>query len=221
MLISVISLLFSGCLFTYDPPQKGIEVFNNTDSIWYVAYSFSDSLIDNYPFVLFEDVNINSNEEHIYKHNYKKHKQSPCYRLNAYSYGCIGIPGQETLLQRCDNNMLRLFFITVKCFLDYAFSYKNIENLSSVNYIQTEFAVHKRKMQKLIKQLSAIKKCEIFDRFGPYSTFVIEYVYKGNYYLLIAREPDEWGPICEVDKQLEKNCPRKRGLKILKWLSKY
>jgi len=110
---------------------------------------------------------------------------------------------------------------TVKCFLDYAFSYKNIENLNSVNYIQTEFVVHKRKMQKLIKQLSAIKKCEIFDRFGPYSTFVIEYVYKEKYYLLIAREPDEWGPICDVDKQIEKNCPKKSGVKILKWLNNY
>ena len=108
---SVVSLLFSGCLFTYDPPQKGISVFNNTDSIWYVAYSFSDSLTNNYPLVLFEDVSIAFNEEHLYKHNYKKHKQAPCYRLNAYSYGCIGISGQETLLQRCDNNMLRLFFI--------------------------------------------------------------------------------------------------------------
>jgi len=106
-------LLLNRCIFFPGiGPQQGIEVFNNTDSILYVAYSFSDSLGNGNPLVLFEDVNIDSNEVHAYKHNYKKHKQSPCYRLDAYSYGGIGIPGRESLLLSCDANKLRLFFIS-------------------------------------------------------------------------------------------------------------
>jgi hypothetical protein len=110
--LSSLIFIFNGCLFfpTFDPPQKGIDVFNNTDSILYVAYSFSDSLGNGNPIVYYEEVSINN----------KIHKRFPCYRLNAFSDGGIGIPGRETLLQKCDKNMLRLFFILESTMRDYS-----------------------------------------------------------------------------------------------------
>ena len=54
-------LLLNRCLFFPDiGPKKGIDVVNNTDSILYIAYSFSDSLENEYPLVLYEEVIINS-----------------------------------------------------------------------------------------------------------------------------------------------------------------
>ena len=104
-------LIFYGCLFlAMDPVRKGIDVYNNTDYTLYVSYSISDSLGNGYPIVLFEEVNIDN----------KVSKRSPCYRLNPYSNGSIGIPGRITLLQSCDDNMLRLFFITESTMREYS-----------------------------------------------------------------------------------------------------
>jgi len=90
------------------------------------------------------------------------------------------------------------------------------------NYKQTEFIIRKKKLQRLTKELQALKECETFDQYGPHPNFVIEYVCQGKYYLLIAQTPDLWvSPNCFEDKQLEKRCPRKSGFKIMEWLKQY
>jgi hypothetical protein len=104
----LLALLFSKC-FPGLGPKKGIDVFNNTDSILYVAYSFNDSLDKDYPLVLIKEAIINN----------EKQRHFPCYRLDAHSRGSIGIPGRELLLQDCDNKMLRLFFILESTMRDY------------------------------------------------------------------------------------------------------
>jgi len=105
----LLALLFSKC-FPGLGPKKGIDAFNNTDSVLYVAFSFNDSLDKDFPLVLYREVIIDD----------KMQKQFPCYRLDAYSDGCIGIPGRELLLQRCDEKMLRLFFISESTMRNYS-----------------------------------------------------------------------------------------------------
>jgi hypothetical protein len=104
----LLALLCTKCFPGFGPHQ-GIDVFNNTDSILYVAYSFTNSLDKNYPLVLVKEAIINN--------EIKRH--FPCYRLEAYSRGSIGIPGRELLLQDCDDEMLRLFFILESTMRDY------------------------------------------------------------------------------------------------------
>jgi len=69
-------------------------------------------------------------------------------------------------------------------------------------------------MQKLIKQLHALRKCETFDNFSAPAAFVIEYFYKGNYSLLITSDPTYW---CKRYR----NCPRNSGFKVMEWLKQY
>jgi hypothetical protein len=96
-------LLLNGCPFlSVLGPHQGIDVYNNTDSTYYIAYSFNDSF-RNYPLVYYEEGTIDNNP----------YRRFPCYRLEPYSKSGIGIPGRELLLQRCDDKMLRLFFILV------------------------------------------------------------------------------------------------------------
>jgi hypothetical protein len=90
-----------------------------------------------------------------------------------------------------------------------------------VNYNQTDFIIHNKKIKKLKKQLYALENCETFDRYGYNIGFVIEYFCKGNYYLLISHEPCEWHKVDPEYGDFDKKCPKKSGLKIMKWLSKY
>jgi hypothetical protein len=95
-----------------------------------------------------------------------------------------------------------------------------IERSKIVNYKQTDFIISKKNIQKLTKQLNRIKKCETFARFGYADpAFVIEYTFKGNYYLLIASEPKYWSKRFSVN--LQSKCPRNSGLKIMRWLKQY
>jgi hypothetical protein len=104
-------MLLNRCIFFPGiGPKKGIDVFNNTYSVLYVAYSFSDSLGNGNPLVLYEEVIIDN----------KKILRYPCYRIDADSVGCIGIPGRESLLLRCDDNILRLFIILESTMRDYS-----------------------------------------------------------------------------------------------------
>jgi len=96
-----------------------------------------------------------------------------------------------------------------------------IEEPYIVSFTQKEYDVSKREMQRLVKQLNRLKNCETFERYGYNPAFVIEYFFCGKYYLLNAMDPKNWCRHLPICKQLEKNCPRKSGLKILKWLSKY
>ena len=97
------------------------------------------------------------------------------------------------------------------------FVFNVTEKMYSVNYTQTEFLISKKKLKGLIKQLSVLKKCETFEQYGWPPEFLIEYSFKGSYYLLIAGSPEYYwcqrAPKCK--------CPRKSGFKILKWLSEY
>ncbi|MCL2246022.1 MAG: hypothetical protein FWC10_02795 [Lentimicrobiaceae bacterium] len=91
-----------------------------------------------------------------------------------------------------------------------------------INYKQSEFIVPEKKMMKLIKYLNALKKCGTFDQYDSWSpAFVIEYCLAGNYHLIVAPEPQGWGGLLPEFKLNEKNCRRKDGLKIMKWLSEY
>jgi hypothetical protein len=99
--------------------------------------------------------------------------------------------------------------------------YKNKDTLYIVHYKQTEFIIHKKGMQKLVKQIDRLKECEIFDRYGNAINFVIEYLYKGNYYLLMANEPWQWCKRFPLCRQLDKKCPANSGYKVTKWLKKY
>ena len=100
---------------------------------------------------------------------------------------------------------------------------KNIhDEIQSVNYKQTEFMIHKKEMKKMFKQLDNLKNCDIFHRYGAnFPSFVIEYFMQGEYYLLVAEEPKEWGALRPEFAYVEKNCRKKDGLKILKWLKQY
>jgi len=95
-----------------------------------------------------------------------------------------------------------------------------IKEHSVVNYKQTEFVIHKRKIQSLIKQLHKLKNCETFDRYGYDSGFVIEYFLRGEYFLLVAETP-EWYDGQPEFLEVDRRCPRKSGLKIMKWLKNW
>jgi len=108
-----------------------------------------------------------------------------------------------------------IYYLDVKC------SYIFPKEIQSVNYKKTEFTIHKKEMKKLLKQLDRLKNCETFNRYGDFQSFVIEYFMNGNYFLLVAKDPKEWGRALPEFAHLEKNCRRKDGLKIMKWLSRY
>jgi len=109
LLALLLALLFSKCFLGLGP-KKGIHVFNNTDSTFYIAFSFNDSLRSYWPLVYYEEVNIDN----------VMHKRYPCYRVEPFSKSGIGIPGRESLLLRCDDNKLRLFFILESTMQDYS-----------------------------------------------------------------------------------------------------
>lgn len=96
----IIIMLFDGCLVT-DPKPKSIEVENCTDSAIYVYYSFKDSLERGRSIELFTKYKYAGVDKYI----------SPDYRINAFSFGGIGIAGRESLLNKSTDKNIRLFFI--------------------------------------------------------------------------------------------------------------
>jgi len=119
------------------------------------------------------------------------------------------------VIDTTDAGITRILHENVKCSL--VFPKKN----QSVNYKQTEFTIPKKKLRILTKHLDALKNCNIFDLYSTHPSFVIEYFMNGNYYLLLADEPENWGGFLPEFEHLEKNCRKKDGLKILKWLKQY
>jgi hypothetical protein len=108
----VLSLsIFYGCP-NYDPSQEMITVHNYTDSAIYVCHSCSDTLPKEPALNLFEL--IDSNSLNIKGESMKGHIYSPDYRVNAYSYGSIGIPANESAIKQCCDKKIRLYFITEK-----------------------------------------------------------------------------------------------------------
>lgn len=101
LILSILPFVLCGCLFTYDPPQKGIAVKNYTDSAIYVYYSFTDSIELNRKLTLFE----------VYYYNNSKHIVTPNYRIDAYNSRGIGTTGRESLVNQSQDKKLRLFFI--------------------------------------------------------------------------------------------------------------
>jgi len=86
--------------------------------------------------------------------------------------------------------MYEYYGSTKKIFLEYDFFYKNIEKMQNINYKQTEFFIHKRKMQKLLKQLKKYPTNTTIDAFGWSPVPVFEYIYKGDYYQIISPSPE-------------------------------
>src|ERR1035437_6183186 len=82
----LVLFLFQSCV--YDPPRKGIDVLNYTESAVYIAYSFDDTININHKLSLFE----------VYYYNNSKHIVNPGYRIDAYDTKGIGTPGREELL---------------------------------------------------------------------------------------------------------------------------
>lgn len=101
LILFILPFVLCGCLFTYDPPQKGIEVRNNTDSAIYVYYSFTDSIELTRRLVLFEN----------WKHIGINELVTPNYRVDAYNSRGIGTTGRESLVNQSNDKKLRLFFI--------------------------------------------------------------------------------------------------------------
>lgn len=96
----IIIMIFDGCLLI-DPKPKFIEVENCTDSVIYVYYSFKDSLEKSRSIELFKKYRYAGVDKYI----------SPDYRINAFSFGGIGITGRESLLNESTDKIIRLFFI--------------------------------------------------------------------------------------------------------------
>lgn len=99
-LLIVNILLFDSCLMI-DPKPQCIEIENCTDSTIYVYYSFNDSLEESRSIQLFKKYRYAGTDKYI----------SPDYRINAFSVGGIGITGRESLLNKCKDKKIRLFFI--------------------------------------------------------------------------------------------------------------
>ena len=108
-LISMTLLSLWACP-AYDPPQKGIEVLNYTDSAIYVCFSCTDSMSITPRLRLFDTVFYNGIDHII----------SPHYRVNAFSYGGIGTTGREMLINNCSDKKLRLFFIRESTLRNYS-----------------------------------------------------------------------------------------------------
>lgn len=104
-------IIFYGCP-AYDPSQEMINIHNNTDSAIYVYHSCSDTLPRAPALRLFEILNNNATDA---KGKMKKGEfYSPDYRINAYSYGVIGIPANKSSLKECCDGKMRFFFIKEK-----------------------------------------------------------------------------------------------------------
>ncbi len=101
IILFILPFVLCGCLFTYDPPAKVIEVRNHTDSAIYVYYSFTDSIERNRELTLFE----------VQFYNGSKHMITPNYRIDAYNWRGIGTTGRESLVNQSPDKKLRLFFI--------------------------------------------------------------------------------------------------------------
>jgi len=95
-----------------------------------------------------------------------------------------------------------------------------IKESSVVTYKQTESIISEKKLQKLTKQLNKLINCEACDRYGE-AFFVIEYIFKGDYYLFIAMHPKYWCRVIPESLEVKGKYPKKSGLKIMKWLSEY
>lgn len=110
-IISLICVfLFYGCIFTYDPPQKFIDVYNNSDSTIYVAYSYTDSL-SKYPMLcLFDTLKVNATDAQGNSITGKIY--SPNYRINPYSFGTIEAPAEKSSFKNIPDGKLRVFFIS-------------------------------------------------------------------------------------------------------------
>lgn len=102
-------LLLSNCI--YDPPERKIRIYNNTDSTIYVYWSCSDSITYKNPLNLFNIYNL-GDLTNIYGRPKSISVSHPRYRLNAYSWGSISGTGQKDLLESCLNKKIRIFYIS-------------------------------------------------------------------------------------------------------------
>lgn len=101
LMLFILPFVFYSCLFTYDPPEKAIEVKNYTDSAIYVYYSFTDSIELSRQLALFQNNRYAGTDNII----------SPDYRVDAYNSRGIGTIGRESLVNKSKDKKLRLFFI--------------------------------------------------------------------------------------------------------------
>jgi len=124
---------------------------------------------------------------------------------------------------KLNNEYTRLLKKEMTFFYPYFYIFENIAEAAIVNYRQTEFIIHKKKMQNLIKQLNILTNFETFNRytsaFRP--AFVIEHICNGRYTSLIATEPSKWFKVPYDSEFKDIFSPRKNGLKVMKWLNKY
>jgi len=92
-----------------------------------------------------------------------------------------------------------------------------IEKDKTMVYKETEFFIDPKNVAKLKKQLHRLRKCETFDHFSLPPAFVIEYTFKGDYFLLISSEPKRW---CKKYRECKK-CPKSSGIQVTEWLKQY
>lgn len=91
-LFFVLILLLQGCP-AIDPPAKCIDVYNETDSVVYVTYSFSDTMNILKPLKTFQEDSVT------------------IYRLYPHSVGGIDTCGRRQLVENIPDKRIRLFFI--------------------------------------------------------------------------------------------------------------
>lgn len=105
------TILILGCI--YDPPTKGITIFNNTDRAIYVHYSCSGKMEKSAELVLFRK---NADEvQSVDEYDLPKPStSSPEYRVNAFSYSQLGGFGNgEKRELLCGNSKnITVFFIS-------------------------------------------------------------------------------------------------------------
>jgi len=104
--------LLYGCP-VYDPPQKYIEVLNDTDSAIYVYGTCHDSIGIENRLYLFPEYFI---KDAFYVNRNRSFKDTivkiyPHYRISPHTGNLLNLAGQKSLLNKCPDKKIRIFFI--------------------------------------------------------------------------------------------------------------